>query len=104
MRLSIGNVKTHKFEKLVEVICIDAHSCNDHILYIQDSSGSFITLVFPTREALKSAIKDAYMNGYATVFCDYEYYNYNPDFGNREIDPYGPEIMDIWGYEYGREN
>lgn len=102
MRITIGNPRTKKFYKMLDVYSVTASDNNDLVLYITDHYGSTIALTFPNREALISALQDLRNEGSATAFCDYDYYHEEAlyDDYDREIDP--NTLDELWGYDYER--
>ena len=107
MRLCIFDPQTRKFTKMVNAFCIDPHSINDRILYVQDAYGTFYTLTFLSHAALAETLSQLEAEGHAKACCDLCFYYEEPTIGNddfdREIDPnLFQEDLDIWGFEYGR--
>lgn len=101
MRLTIGHKTTGKFLKMIEVMVIDPHSTDEKTLYITDNFGNFITLTFMSAEIKRACLQELNTNGYATTYCDIQYYNHEmieQDEYNREIDPFTIEEE----MEYGR--
>lgn len=106
MRLFIGDPKTGRFTKMIEVYVVDPCSSNECVLYVQDPWGSFYTLTFPDRNMLTKAMTELRNTGCGTAFCYLDYCNreiQNTDEQDRELDPnLYRETLDVWGYDYER--